>query len=316
MMKISGKNILVTGGAGFLGSHLCDRLALDNDVYCMDAMASGKSSNIKHLLERKNFHFIKHDVINPFKGKQKFDIILHLASRAAPDEYQKFPLHTLLTNSLGTRNMLELARKSDSLILLASTSEIYGDAKVVPTPESYWGHVNTVGVRSCYDEGKRYAETLFYVYRKQYGMDTKIIRIFNTYGPRIRADGYYARALPKFIIQSLKNNPITVYGDGSQTRSFCYVDDTIDGTLALLESRHPGPFNIGNPDEITILKLAEMIKELTNSKSKITYHPLPEDDPSRRCPNIAKAKKLLKWEPKVSLEQGLKNTIDWFRQNI
>jgi nucleoside-diphosphate-sugar epimerase len=313
-MKISGKKILITGGAGFLGSHLCDNLINGNEIYCMDIMASGRDSNIKHLLKMKDFHFVEHDVLKQYETDTKFDMIFHFASRAAPDEYQKHPLHTLLTNSMGTHNILELARKHDSKILISSTSEVYGDAEVVPTPETYWGYVNTVGVRSCYDEGKRYAETLFYNYRQEYGMDAKIIRIFNTYGPRIRADGYYARALPKFIVQALENKKITVYGDGSQTRSFCYVDDLIAGTISIMESKYPGPFNLGNPDEITILELAKTIKELTNSKSDITFHPLPSDDPRRRCPDISKAKRLLNWEPKVKLRQGLEKTIDWFRE--
>ncbi len=308
-------NILVTGGAGFLGSHLCDRLVEENNVYCVDILASGRKSNISHLMSNRNFHFIEHDVRKQFNSDIRFDTILHFASRAAPDEYQKFPLHTLMTNSIGTLNMLELARKRGSKILLASTSEIYGDADVIPTAESYWGNVNTVGARSCYDEGKRFAETLFYIFGQQYGMDTKIMRIFNTYGPRIRADGYYARALPRFIMQALGNSDITVYGDGSQTRSFCYVDDLIDGTLALLRSKHPGPFNIGNPYEVSILELAKTVKELTKSLSKITFHSLPEDDPRRRSPDITKAKNLLKWEPKVSLKDGLHRTIEWFKSN-
>jgi nucleoside-diphosphate-sugar epimerase len=308
-------DVLVTGGAGFLGSHLCDRLIRDHTVHCMDILASGKRDNIQHLVADKNFNFIRHDVQKPFESEASFDTIFHFASRAAPDEYQKFPLHTLMTNSLGTYNMLELARKHDSKILLASTSEIYGDADVVPTPEHYWGNVNPVGIRSCYDEGKRFAETLFYTFRQQYGMDTKIIRIFNTYGPRIRADGYYGRALPRFITQALEGKDITVYGDGSQTRSFCYVDDLMDGILSVARSGHTGPFNLGNPNEITILDLAKLVKESTGSSSEITFHPLPEDDPRRRSPDIAKARELLKWEPRVDLREGLHKTIEWFKSN-
>jgi len=314
----SGRRILVTGGVGFLGSWLCDILARSlTEVFCLDNLATGKIENIDHLKANKNFHFIQGDVAN-FQPYQKLDFIFHLASRASPEEYQMHPIETLKANSLGTLAMLETARRNDAPLLYTSTSEVYGDAQVIPTPETYWGHVNPVGVRSCYDEGKRFSEALCMAYIREYGLDVRIVRIFNTYGPRIRADGAYARAIPRFITQALKGADITVYGDGAQTRSFCYVSDTIKGILnASANPKARGEiFNIGNPQEMTILQLAEKIKEITHSPSKITFRPLPQDDPRRRCPDITKAKTILGWQPQTSLEEGLTKTIDWFRSKI
>jgi UDP-glucuronate decarboxylase len=271
--------------------------------------------NIDHLVGKPKFEFANADVC-AFKAKGEFDYILHMASHASPEEYQKHPIETLRTNSLGSANMAELARKLDATILLASTSEIYGDAEVVPTPETYWGNVNPIGPRSCYDEGKRFAEALFMAYHKQYGLDVKIARIFNSFGPRLREDGLYGRAVSRFIMQALKNKPITIYGDGTQTRSFCYISDTLTGLMLLtLNEKAKGEVvNVGNPQETTILQLAKKIKELTKSKSSLTFHPLPKDDPKRRCPDTSKMEKLLRWKPKISLEHGLTKTIVWFQR--
>jgi UDP-glucuronate decarboxylase len=311
------KRVLITGGAGFVGSWICDVLAgFDAEVTCLDDLSTGKRENIDHLLGKSFFKFVEDDVCN-FQSKAKFDYVLHLASRASPEEYQQHPIETLKTNSLGSYNMLELARKNDAKILFASTSEVYGDAQVVPTPETYWGNVNPIGVRSCYDEGKRFGEALFMAYHRQYGLDVRIARIFNSYGPRLRSEGAYGRAVSRFITQALAGQPLTVYGDGTQTRSFCYVSDTVTGLLLLLTSEkiRGEVVNIGNPEEITILELAQRIKRLANSASSITFHPLPSDDPKRRCPNTNRAQKLMKWEAKINLEQGLARTITWFRRN-
>lgn len=311
-----GKKFLVTGGAGFIGSWICDALVKMNaNVTCLDNLSSGKNENIEHLFKNEKFKFINEDVTKFEEEKEKYDYIIHLASRAAPEEYQKYPIETLLANSLGSLRMLELARKNDSIILFTSTSEIYGDAKIIPTPEEYWGNVNPVGPRSCYDEAKRFSEALFIAYQKQYGLDTRILRIFNTYGPRIRADGFYARVIPKFIMQALNNEDITVYGDGSQTRSFCYISDTIEAILLTIYKNEAKNeiINIGNPKEISILDLAKKIKLLTKSNSKIIFKPLPQDDPRRRCPEINKAKKILNWFPRIELENGLIKTIKWFK---
>lgn len=316
--EFDGKRVLVTGGAGFLGSWLCDFFRSFNvEVTCLDNMSTGRRKNIDHLLEKPRFNFVNEDVCN-FKSNIKYDYVLHLASRASPEEYQKHPIETLQANSLGSYNMLELARKNDVTILFTSTSEVYGDAQLVPTPETYWGNVNPVGIRSCYDEGKRFAEALFMAYHKEHGLDVRVARIFNTYGPRIRADGAYGRAIPRFISQTLSNRPITVYGDGTQTRSFCYVTDTATGLLKLLTSENAEGeiVNIGNPKEMTILELAQKIKQLTESSSRLSFQPLPADDPKRRCPDIGKAEKVLGWSPKVSLEHGLQRTITWFRGSL
>jgi len=314
-VSFEGKRALVTGGAGFIGSWLCDLLvSFETDVTCLDNLSTGMTKNVKHLVGKSKFEFAKADVCT-FKTKAQFNYILHLASHASPEEYQRHPIETLRTNSLGSANMAELARKQDATILFASTSEVYGDAEVVSTPETYWGNVNPVGSRACYFEGKRFAEALFMAYHRQYGLDVKIARIFNSFGPRLREDGLYGRAVSRFIRQALTSKPITIYGDGAQTRSFCYISDTIVGLMLLtLHEKAKGEIvNIGNSQEITILQLAKKIKELTKCKSPLTFSPLPEDDPKRRCPDTSKMEKLLGWKPKISLEQGLKRTIVWFR---
>jgi len=311
-----GKRVLVTGGAGFIGSWLVDVLvSFDAEVNCLDNLSTGKMENIDHLLDKPRFKFINKDVCT-FKGGIKYDHILHLASRASPEEYQQHPIETLQTNSVGSYNMLELARKSDSRILFTSTSEVYGNAEVFPTPESCWGHVNPIGARSCYYEGKRFAESLFMAYHKRYGLDMRIARIFNSYGPRLRAEGVYGRAVSRFIAQALANQPLTVYGDGTQTRSFCYLTDTSVGLLLLStdEGARGEVVNVGTSEEVTILELAQKIKQLTGSASPITFHPLPEGDPRRRCPDVGKAERLLRWKPKISLEEGLTRTITWFQK--
>ncbi len=306
--------VLVTGGAGFLGSWICDVLVGQGaKVICMDNLTSGLESNISHLKDRENFKFVRHNVSSFLKlGEEKIDLIMHLASRASPLEFDKYPIEIIKANTLGTMNMLELARKYKARFLFTSTSEIYGDAKVVPTPETYNGNVNPIGVRGCYDESKRCGEALCMAYLRQYDVDVRIARIFNTYGPRMRADGVYGRVIPRFIAQALNNEPITIFGDGKQTRSFCYVTDQIEGLLRLawFNECKGEVVNIGNPNEITILKLAEIVKKITNSNSEITFCPPMPDDPRRRCPDITKAKTLLNWTPKVELEDGLKKTVE------
>lgn len=312
------QRFLVTGGAGFLGSWLCDALVYAGaKVQCLDDFSTGLSRNIDHLKTSKNFILHKADVTKHDKSQEKLDCIPHFASRASPEEYQQHPIETLLTNSLGTRNMLELARRNDAILLYAPSSEIYGNPEIVPTPESYFGYVNPIGPRLCYDEGKRFGEALCMAYHKTYGLDIRIVRIFNSYGPRMRADGAYARAIPRFIAQALAEADITVYGDGSQTRSFCYVTDTITGILKTPQTKamKGEVVNIGNPDETTILSVAEKIKSLTRSKSRIAFHPRPEGDPQRRCPDITKAKQKLNWQPKITLEEGLQKTISWFKRH-
>jgi len=317
--EFEGKTVLVSGAAGFLGSWLSDVLLEAGAEVCgIDNFASGLRRNIERALERENFHFYEGDVSKKLLEevlKERYDFVFHLASRASPFEFEHYPLEIIDSNTIGTRNMLEIAKKSDARFLFTSTSEIYGQPKVVPTPENYWGYVNPIGIRSCYDESKRLGETITMAYHRQYDLDVRIVRIFNTYGPRMRADGIYGRVVPRFVAQALKGEPITVFGDGKQTRSFCYVTDQIRGILKLmLSERVKGEVvNIGNPDEITILHLAEVVKELTGSDSKIEFHPLPPDDPPRRCPDITKAKKLLDWEPLVGLREGLEKTIEWFK---
>lgn len=305
------KRILVTGGAGFLGSHICDRLIQEgNEVLCVDNLFTGRRSNIHHLLEHKNFEFLRHDITWPLYVE--VDEIYNLACPASPVHYQFDPVQTTKTSVLGAINMLGLAKRLKSKILQASTSEVYGDPEIHPQPESYKGSVCTTGIRACYDEGKRCAETLFFDYHRQHGMEIKVMRIFNTYGPRMHPqDG---RVVSNFIVQALKGEDITIYGDGMQTRSFCYVDDNIEGMYRLMNSRagFTGPVNIGNPGEFTMLELAELILELTASKSKLVFLPLPQDDPMQRKPVIDLAKKELDWEPKVKLEEGLTNTISYF----
>ncbi|MCW4047181.1 MAG: SDR family oxidoreductase [Candidatus Bathyarchaeota archaeon] len=311
----AGKNVLVTGGAGFLGSWLCDvLLGLGAEVTAVDDLSTGRIKNVDHLTENPKFRLIKSDVCT-FKRRDKFDFILHMAGHASPEEYQVHPIETLQTSASGSANMAEIARKSDATLLFASTSEVYGDAEVVPTPETYWGKVNPIGPRSCYDEGKRFAEALLMAYYKQYGLDVKIPRIFNSYGPRLREDGLYGRAMSRFIMQALKNEPITVYGDGKQTRSFCYVTDTVTGLMLLTTNQEARGevVNVGNSQEVTILELAKRIKQITGCESPVTFHPLPKDDPKRRCPDTSKLEKLAGWKPQVKFEDGLKRTIRWFQ---
>ncbi len=305
------KRILVTGGAGFLGSHLCDRLLQDgNEVICIDNYFTGQKRNVIHLLQNPYFELIRHDVTMPFFIE--VDEIYNLACPASPIHYQYNPIKTIKTSVMGAINMLGLAKRIKAKILQASTSEVYGDPKIHPQPEHYWGHVNPIGPRACYDEGKRSAETLFINYHKQNNVPIKIARIFNTYGPRMHPND--GRVVSNFIVQALKGKDITIYGDGSQTRSFCYVDDLIHGLINLMQTGNEfiGPINIGNPKEFKIIDLANKIIELTGSASKIIYEPLPEDDPMQRQPDISLAKRVLKWEPAVSLEHGLQRTIEYF----
>ncbi len=312
---VNAKKVLVTGGAGFLGSHLCEKLLKEGfDVLCMDNFLTGRMENIEHLLGKPNFTFKKHDVTTYIEVRGSLDYIMHFASPASPVDYLKHPIHTLKVGALGTYNSLGLAKDKKATFLLASTSEVYGDPEVNPQSEEYWGHVNPVGPRSVYDEAKRYAEAITIAYHNKHNIDVRIVRIFNTYGPRMRIkDG---RALPAFMCQALENKPITVFGDGSQTRSFCYVDDLIDGIYRLLISDINYPINIGNPNEISILDFAKEILSLTKSKSEIVFKELPVNDPKVRRPDISKAKKLLGWEPKVSREEGLKNVLDYFKKEL
>jgi len=306
---------VVTGGAGFLGSHLCDRLLSEGfKVFCVDNLLTGNIENISHLFGNEDFSFIKHDVTNYVYIPGRVDYILHFASPASPIDYLKLPIQTLKVGSLGTHKTLGLAKEKKARFLLASTSEVYGDPEVHPQSEDYWGHVNPIGPRGVYDEAKRFAEAITMAYHRFHGLETRIVRIFNTYGPRMRLDD--GRALPTFVGQALRGEDITVYGDGSQTRSFCYVSDLVDGIYKLLLSNETDPVNIGNPDEITIKEFAEEVIKQTNSKSKIVYKPLPVDDPKVRQPNIEKAKKILGWEPKIGREEGLKITIDYFQNYI
>jgi UDP-glucuronate decarboxylase len=316
--SLEGSNVLVTGGAGFLGSYLCDALVKTRvNVTCLDDFSTGVAKNVDHLSRVRNFKLLREDV-SGFQGDDKYNFVLHFASRASPEEYQLNPVKTLLANSHGSHRMLELARRHDSRILFASSSEVYGDPEFFPTPETYWGNVNPVGVRSCYDEAKRYGEALFMACHRQYGLDTRIVRIHNTYGPRLRADGAYARALSRFVLQALKGEDLTVYGDGTQTRSFCYVSDTIVGILSMLTCpKGKGEVvNIGSTDEVKILDLARKIREMVGGKSKIVFLSLPKDDPRRRLPDFGKAKGLLGWQPETSLEEGLRRTIDWFNSSL
>jgi len=306
------KKILVTGGAGFIGSHLCEYLLKQgNKVICFDNFFTGSIKNIKHLLKNKNFKLVKGDVKKSFYFR--VDEIYNLASPASPIHYQRNPVETIKTNVLGVINCLELAKKIGATVLQASTSEVYGDPQVHPQREDYWGNVNPIGKRSCYDEGKRCAETLCMDYYRQYGVRVKIARIFNTYGPRMAIDD--GRVISNFIVQALKGKNLTIYGDGNQTRSFCYIDDLIEGIIKFMQVKNfIGPVNLGNPQEVKIKELAEKIIKLTNSKSKIVYKPLPEDDPKRRQPDISLAKKKLNWSPKIPLEEGLLKTIEYFRK--
>ena len=308
------KKILVTGGAGFLGSYLCERLlAQGNEVICLDNYFSGSRQNIAHLLDNPRFETIRHDVIYPLHIE--VDEIYNFACPASPVHYQHNPVHTIKTCVMGAINMLELARDVKAKIIQASTSEVYGDPLVHPQTEEYFGNVNTIGIRSCYDEGKRVAETLFSDYHRQYGIDIKLIRIFNTYGPRMSVND--GRVVSNFIVQSLRGEDITIYGDGKQTRSFCYVDDLIDGIIAFMNEKTAiGPINLGNPGEFTMLELAQLIIKLTGSKSELVFKPFPQNDPMQRKPNIEKAKNLINFDPKIKLEEGLKKTIKYFEKVI
>jgi len=309
---MSNKIILVTGGAGFLGSHLCERLLNDgNDVICLDNYFTGSKQNVKHLLDNHSFELVRHDVTTPYYAE--VDEIYNLACPASPPHYQYNPIKTMKTSIYGAMNMLGLAKRTKATILQASTSEVYGDPIVHPQTESYWGNVNTIGIRSCYDEGKRASETLFMDYHRQNDVKIKIIRIFNTYGPRMNP--YDGRVVSNFIVQALKGENITIYGDGNQTRSFQYVDDLIEGMIRTMRTDDSfiGPINIGNPGEFTMLELVEKVLSLTASKSKIVYMPLPQDDPLQRQPDISLAKQKLDWEPKIHLEEGLMKTIEYFK---
>jgi UDP-glucuronate decarboxylase len=309
------RKILVTGGAGFLGSHLCDRLvAGGNDVICLDNFFTGSKLNIAHLADKPYFEVMRHDVTFPLYVE--VDRIFNLACPASPVHYQFDPVQTTKTSVHGAINMLGLAKRTRARILQASTSEVYGDPEVHPQTESYWGRVNPIGIRSCYDEGKRCAETLFFDYYRQHALDIKVVRIFNTYGPRMHPND--GRVVSNFIVQALKGENITIYGDGKQTRSFCYVDDLIEGMLRMMDSGEdfPGPVNIGNPGEFTMLELAENVIRLTGSRSKLVFEPLPQDDPRQRQPDISLATEKLGWAPKVKLEDGLKETIAYFRRTL
>jgi len=303
--------ILITGGAGFIGSHLCDfLLEKGHYVICVDNLLTGDIKNIKHNLQNKRFEFIKYDVTKPLKIPGKIDYVLHFASPASPVDYMNYPLETLDAGSAGTKNLLELAKKKKAKFLLASTSEVYGDPKVSPQSEEYFGNVNPVGPRSVYDEAKRFAEALTSAYVREKLVDVRIVRIFNTYGPRMGLDD--GRVVPNFIKQALTGQPLTVYGDGSQTRSFCYVSDMVAGIYKFMYVKINEPVNLGNPKELKIIDFANAILKLTGSRSKIAYKPLPQDDPKQRRPDISKAKKELGWAPEVDLEEGLRKTIEWF----
>ncbi|MDD5687459.1 MAG: SDR family oxidoreductase [Elusimicrobia bacterium] len=307
--------ILITGGSGFVGSHLCDRFINDgHHVVCIDNLLTGSLKNIAHLRKTKKFKFVKHDVTKFIKINGSIDAILHFASPASPIDYEKLPIQTLKVGSLGTHNVLGLAREKKAKFLLASTSEVYGDPLVHPQREDYWGNVNPIGPRGVYDEAKRFAEAITMAYHRVHKIDTKIIRIFNTFGERMRLND--GRVVPNFISEALRGKPLTIYGTGEQTRSFCYVSDMVEGICRLLNSSQNEPVNIGNPDEYSILEFAKIILKLTGSKSKIVFRKLPIDDPKVRQPNISKAKKILKWYPKVFLEEGLERTIKWFQKKV
>jgi dTDP-glucose 4,6-dehydratase len=307
--------VLVTGGAGFLGSHLCDRLLAEgHDVIAMDNLITGSTDNIAHLAGNRKFQFIHHDVTEYIYIKGPVDAILHFASPASPIDYLELPIQTLKVGSLGTHNALGLALVKGARFLLASTSEVYGDPMVHPQQETYWGNVNPIGPRGVYDEAKRFAEAMTMAYQRSHGVETRIVRIFNTYGPRMRLrDG---RVVPNFVGQALRGEPLTVYGEGKQTRSFCYCLDLVDGIYRLLMSDEPEPVNIGNPAELTIYDFASVINELTGNKGGIVYQPLPVDDPKQRQPDITKARTILGWEPKVNLREGMEQTIAWFRERV
>ena len=305
------KTILIAGGAGFIGSNLCEKLLLDNNkIICLDNLLTGNKANIQHLINQANFEFINHDIVDPIKIECEIDEIYNLACPASPPKYQQDPIYTLKINFIGVLNLLELAKNKNARFLQSSTSEVYGEPTISPQHEEYRGNVNTNGIRSCYDEGKRVAETLIMEYHNKYNVDTRIVRIFNTYGPKM--DKNDSRVVSNFINQALNNQPITFYGDGDQTRSFCYIDDQIDGLIRLMNSNYIYPINIGNPYEISVKELANIIIDLTSSESQIVYKELPSDDPTNRKPDINKAINLLKWEPKYDLKHGLIKTIEYF----
>jgi len=310
---MSKPRVLITGGAGFLGSHLCDRFLADGyEVICMDNLITGDLRNVEHLFADADFHFHHQDVTEFIHVPGRLDVVMHFASPASPIDYLELPIQTLKVGSLGTHKALGLAHAKGARFLLASTSECYGDPLVHPQREDYWGNVNPVGPRGVYDEAKRFAEAMTMAYHRYHGVDTRIVRIFNTYGPRMRLND--GRALPAFMSQALRGEDLTVFGDGSQTRSFCYVSDLVEGIWRLLHSDEVMPTNIGNPNEMTILEFAEKVLELTGARSKIVYRPLPQDDPKVRQPDISKAKRLLGWEPRVNLDEGLRRTLEYFRE--
>jgi UDP-glucuronate decarboxylase len=306
--------VLVTGGAGFLGSHLCDRLIeRGDDVICVDNFFTGSKENVRHLIGHPRFELIRHDIVHPLYVEA--DRIFNLACPASPEAYQYNPIKTIKTSTVGMVNIMGLAKRCGARVLHASTSEVYGDPLVHPQTEDYWGHVNPIGPRSCYDEGKRIAESLMMNYHQEHGTEIRIIRIFNTYGPRMAPDD--GRVVSNFIMQALKGEDLTVYGDGLQTRSFCYCDDLIAGMMKLMDQdEHTGPINIGNPVENTMLELAEAVIKVTGSRSKVIHMPLPKDDPKKRCPDITRARTLLGWEPKVRLAEGLKSTMEWYKRKL
>ncbi|HZQ84016.1 MAG TPA: UDP-glucuronic acid decarboxylase family protein [Acidimicrobiales bacterium] len=305
--------VVVTGGAGFLGSHICDRLLERGDeVVAIDNLLTGRLDNIQHLFGREGFIFVKHDVSKFVHVPGDVDAVMHFASPASPADFERIPIQILKVGSLGTHNLLGLAKDKGAKFFLASTSEVYGDPEIHPQPESYWGHVNTIGIRGVYDEAKRFAESMTMAYHRYHGVDVRIVRIFNTYGVRMRPDD--GRAVSNFVVQALEGKPITVYGDGSQTRSFCFMDDEVRGFLALLDSDYVGPMNIGNPDEYSILELAQLAVELTNSSSEIVFEALPVDDPARRKPDISLAQKVLGWQPEIPLREGLARTASYFAE--
>jgi UDP-glucuronate decarboxylase len=318
-ISFEDQRVLVTGGAGFLGSWMCDAL-INSGAYilCTDNFSSGKFTNIQHLMDNEQFHFIEHDISIPLQIDTPVDCVFHMASRASPFEFEHYPIQILKANTMGVLVALGIAKKYNAKVLFTSTSEVYGNPEIVPTPESYHGNVNCIGPRGCYDEAKRCGEAYVIAYHRQHHLNTRIARIFNTYGPRIRMDGIYGRVVPRFIDQALNGEPLTVFGDGSQTRSFTYVTDQIEGLLRLaaLDEAEGQVINIGNTNEITVLELANKVIDHTNSKSAISFQPLPEDDPHRRNPDITKAREILGWEPKVSLNYGLMRTIDWIKSQI
>jgi dTDP-glucose 4,6-dehydratase len=306
------KTVVITGGAGFIGSHLCDRFVKKGwRVICVDNFITGHERNINHLLGEKRFTLIRHNISTPLHIHGPVDYVLHFASPASPVDYVRYPIPTLKVGSLGTHNALGLSKEKKAVFLLASTSEVYGDPLVHPQKESYWGNVNPIGIRGCYDEAKRFAEAITMAYRRMHTVDTRIVRIFNTYGPRMRLDD--GRVVPNFVHQALTGKALTVYGTGRQTRSFCYVDDLVEGIARLMRVNYHQPVNLGNPREFTILAFARLVVALTSSKSRISFKPLPEDDPKQRKPDISRAKKLLKWTPRARLEEGLALTVEWFQ---